>query len=86
MDLEREITDADGTTWVCVQAFSGLGKTTEESTDAAERMADAEGAVAVVCTPRAGAQSVRLELPKGWAEELDDDDLLREVATARDAG
>ena len=86
MDLEREITDAEGTVWVCVQAFSGLGKTTEESTDAAERMATTECAVAVVCTPRAGAQSVRLELPKGWAEELDDDDLQRELASARAAG
>lgn len=86
MDLEREITDADGTTWTCVQAFSGLGKTTEESTDAAERVAITDGAVAVVCTPRAGAQSVRLELQKGWAEELDDDALLRELEAARDAG
>jgi hypothetical protein len=86
MDLEREITDAEGTVWVCVQAFSGLGETTEAATAAAERVATTEGAVAVVCTPRGGAQSVRLELPKGWAEELDDDELQRELTAARDEG
>ena len=82
---EREITAADGTTWRCVQAFAGLGGTSAAGEAAAERLAEGEGTVAVVCTPSGGAMSVRLSLPKGWATMLDDDALVRAIADERAA-
>jgi hypothetical protein len=78
---EREITDGDGTTWSCVQAFSGVGAAGAEA--AAERVASGDGKVAVVATPRGGAQSVRLELPRGWHESMTDGDLAGAIAAAR---
>ena len=39
----------------------------------------------VVCTPSGGEQSVRIELPKDWAETLSDDNLLKAIAKARRA-
>lgn len=83
--MERELTDRDNTTWSCVQAFSGLGDSAA-ATAAAARMADGDGQVAVVATPRGGAQSVRLELPRGWDTSMSDDDLAAAIAAARDAG
>lgn len=81
--MEREVTDAEHTTWSCVQAFAGLGGGGAAADAAAERMADGDGKVAVVATPRGGAQSVRLELPRGWHEQLSDDDLVRAITDAR---
>ena len=83
--MEREVTDRDGTSWSCVQAFSGVGGGAAAEA-AAARIASAPGAVAVVCTPSGGVQSVRLELPAGWADDLSDDDLLAAVAAKRGAG
>ena len=82
--IQRDVRDAEGTTWTCVQALSSAAGPAAE--DAAEQLADAEGAVAVVATPGGGAQSVRLELPKGWAESASDDDLLGAIAAARGGG
>jgi hypothetical protein len=82
---EREITDDEGTTWSCVQAFSGVGGGGADAAAeaAAERVASGDGRVAVVATPRGGAQSVRLELPRGWHEAMSDADLAAAVAAAR---
>ena len=81
--MEREVTDGEKTTWSCVQAFSGLGGGGPAAEAAAERVADGDGKVAVVATPRGGAQSVRLELPRGWAEAMGDDELRSAIAAAR---
>lgn len=79
---EREVTDAEQTSWSCVQAFSGPGGGTAADA-AAERMAGGEGKVAVTATPRGGAQSVRLELPRGWHESMSDDELRAAIDAAR---
>ena len=81
--MEREITDGDGTTWSCVQAFAGLGGGSPAADAAAERVANGDGKVAVVATPRGGAQSVRLELPRGWHESMGDAELVEAIGAAR---
>jgi len=81
--MEREVIDPENTTWSCVQAFAGLGGGSAAADAAAERMADGDGQVAVVATPRGGAQSVRLELPRGWHEQLSDEELVRAITDAR---
>jgi hypothetical protein len=73
---QREISDQDNTTWTCVQAYSGTG-----SEEMAEKIAEqeAEGSVAVVCTPNGGAQSVRLQLAPDWLDALSDAQLLQKI-------
>jgi hypothetical protein len=75
--MAREITDADGVTWSCIQAFAGLGNDPEK-TEAA-RVEGHESLVRVVCTPSGGAQSVRLELSEDWENSVPDDTLLKEI-------
>ena len=53
--MPREITDADGVTWSCIQAFAGLGNGPEKA-DAA-RVGSARDRFHVVCTPSGGAKS-----------------------------
>jgi hypothetical protein len=77
--MPREVTDADGTAWTCIQAFAGLGNNSEK-TEAA-RVEGAGDRVNVVCTPSGGAQSVRLELPLDW-EHVGDAELLSAIQTA----
>ncbi len=74
--MPREITDENGITWSCIQAFAGLGNDPEK-TDAAR--VDGSDRLRVVCTPSGGAGSVRLELPDGWEAGMPDGDLLREI-------
>ena len=79
--MPREVRDADGTAWSCVQAYAGLSNDPQK-----EEAARVEGAVDryhVVCTPSGGAQSVRLELPGGWEESLSEGELLGEIERAR---
>jgi hypothetical protein len=75
--MPREVSDAEGITWTCIQAFAGLGNDSEK-TDAA-RVDGTRDQVHVVCTPSGGAKSVRLELPGDWETSLPDDDLLRVI-------
>jgi len=75
--MPREVTDADGVAWSCIQAFAGLGNDPEKK-DAARVEGDA-GRVHVVCTPSGGAKSVRLELPEDWERSLQDEELLKEI-------
>lgn len=71
---QREVKDPEGTGWTCIQAYAGLkGEMAEEAADIIESDDDT---VPVVCTPDGGAQTVRLELPKNWARELPDQELL----------
>ncbi len=74
--MPREITDEDGITWSCIQAFAGLANAPEK-TDAA-RVGNSDR-LRVVCTPSGGAGSVRLELPEGWEAGISDDDLLQGI-------
>jgi hypothetical protein len=72
---EREVTDADGIAWTCIQAFAGLGNDPEK-----RKAARIEGSndVQVVCTPSGGARSRRVALPAGW-EDMDDEALLAAI-------
>ncbi|WNG35029.1 hypothetical protein F0U61_16255 [Archangium violaceum] len=75
--MPREVTDSEGITWSCIQAFSGLGKDAEK-TEAA-RVDDSSNRFHVVCTPSGGAKSVRVELPGNWEKGLSDEALLRAI-------
>lgn len=79
--MAREVTDGDGVTWSCVQAYGGLK---EGGGDAeAARVEGEPDLFQVVCTPSGGAQSVRLKLAGGWEEKYGDEELLREIEAAR---
>ncbi|WP_262297605.1 hypothetical protein [Microvirga sesbaniae] len=80
--MPREVTDPDGITWTCIQAFSGLGKDPEK--EEAARVDGKADAFQVVCTPSGGAQSVRLELPGNWERTASDEDLLDRIRTRLD--
>jgi hypothetical protein len=75
--MPREVTDPDGITWTCIQAFSGLGKDTEKVE--AARVDGKADAFQVVCTPSGGAQSVRIELPGNWERRTSDEELLEKI-------
>jgi hypothetical protein len=74
--MPREITDGDGITWSCIQAFAGLGNDPEKKAAARVR---GSHRLRVVCTPSGNAASVRLELPEGWEAGMPDGDLLRAI-------
>lgn len=78
---QREITDQEGTQWSCVQAYAGLEGAKADK--AAELSETEDQKVPVVCTPRGGAQSVRIELPKDWMEQLEDGALLQHITKAQ---
>ncbi|HEX8387003.1 MAG TPA: hypothetical protein VF576_12510 [Rubricoccaceae bacterium] len=76
---QRDVTDADGLTWACTQAYAGLGEGA-----AAEAAAEHAGeTVTVVCTPTGAAQTVRLEVGADWEAALSDEDLVAAIGTAR---
>jgi hypothetical protein len=75
--MTREVTDADGIAWSCVQAFAGLGGGPDK-TEAA-RVDGSDELLHVVCTPSGGARSVHLELGRRWEVELNDDGLLETI-------
>lgn len=75
-DMEREVSDPDGTTWTCVQAVSGISNCTDNK-DAAQFKGQPD-AYWVVCTPNGGAKSVRLQLPEEW-DTYADQELLNEI-------
>jgi hypothetical protein len=80
---QREVQDAESVRWVCVQALAGVSGAAAEA--AADRLESDAGTVPVVCTPSGGAQSVHVELPRGWEESASDDDVLGAIAAARGA-
>lgn len=74
--VPREVEDAEGVRWSCVQAYAGLaGQSAEPS---AARI-EGSGLFRVICTPSKGARSVELELPSRWEEEYSDERLLEEI-------
>ena len=77
---QREVQDAEGTRWTCVQALAGVdGPAAEAATARVER---AGGVVPVVCTPSGGAETVRIALARGWEDDASDDALLAAIAQA----
>jgi hypothetical protein len=77
--MPREITDGDGITWTCIQAFAGLGNDPEKVE--AARVEGSRQCVRVVCTPGGGARSVCLELPLDWEANLADETMLEAIRT-----
>ena len=79
--MSRDVTDPDGNTWSCIQAFAGLGGAAEKRAEkiGAARVEGAADQVHVVCTPSGGAHSVRLALPGGWEADLSDADVLEGI-------
>jgi hypothetical protein len=79
--VQREVQDSGNVTWTCVQAFGGTSEAA--AAEAARKIESERGTIPVVCTPSGGEQSVRIELPTGWAERLSDGDLLAAIEKAR---
>lgn len=78
---QREVPDKNNTTWTCVQAYAVVsGQAAEKATDLAET---SEGTVTVVCTPSGGEQTVRLELPSDWLQNLPDEKLLAQLEAGK---
>jgi len=75
--MPREVTDSDGITWNCIQAFAGLGQDAEKKE--AARVDGSRNRFHVVCTPSGGAKSVRVELPGDWEKGLSDEALLQAI-------
>ena len=80
--MPRDVTTDDELVWSCVEAYAGLS-TGDDGNGGAPARADGEP-VTVVCTPRGGAQSVRLELAADWERSASDDDLRTAIGDARD--
>lgn len=76
--MERVVNSQDGTTWTCIQAFTGLSDEPEHLE--AAQVKGQEDAYWVVCTPSGGAQSVRLKLSGDWETAYSDEALLHEIA------
>ena len=79
--MPREVTDGDGTTWTCIQAFAGLGGSAAKAR--AARVEGASDRVHVVCTPSGGVKSVRVEGPEGGEGDVPDEQLLAAVEAQR---
>jgi hypothetical protein len=81
--MPREVTDAEGITWSCIQAYAGLSQNSEKQ-EAAQVNEDKD-TYRVVCTPSGAAQSVRLELQGDWENSYSDEQLLQEIGKQRQA-
>jgi hypothetical protein len=81
---QREVQGEDNTNWACVQAYAGAKKELAEK--GAELAESSNGTVPVVCTPDGGAQTVRLELPKDWMDNITDEELLGNITSAQQNG
>lgn len=79
--MPREVTDADGITWACVQAYAGLSEGAENQ--AAAQVSGQDDTYWVVCTPNGGAKSVRLKLDGEWETSYSDETLLQEISSQR---
>ena len=75
--MAREIPDAEGVAWSCIQAFAGLG--TSLAKEEAALVPGKPDRVQVVCTPSGGSKSIRLELQRDWEECLADQDILQRM-------
>jgi hypothetical protein len=78
---QKDIQDRENVTWTCVQAFSGGDSGAAQ--EAEQHAIDANGNVPVVCTPSGGGQSLRLQLPVDWYEQMTETTLLAAIDAAR---
>lgn len=78
--MTREVTDADGITWSCIQAYTGISD--KQENQAAAQVDDKNDTYWVVCTPSGGAKSVRLQLPGEW-QSYSDEALLQSIEAQR---
>ena len=78
--MPREITDEEGITWTCIQAFAGLGNGPEKAH--AARVEGSEDKVCLVCTPSGAARSVRIACPADWETSMQDERLLSAIKGA----
>lgn len=74
---QREVTDSNNLTWLCVQPFSG-SKQTEDI--ALEKMTNENSEIEIVCTPTKAEQSKRIKVNKNWLEDLSDEDLIKKIS------
>jgi hypothetical protein len=81
--MPREVTDAEGMTWTCIQAFAGLGSDPEKVE--AARVEGTDDLYDVVCTPDGGARSVRVQLPGHWETSVPDEALAALIRKNRPA-
>ncbi|WP_088892253.1 hypothetical protein [Leptolyngbya ohadii] len=72
----REVTDREGTTWNCVEAYADIAEKTDKDDLAKVK---GENAYWVVCTPSGGAQSVRVKLPEDWETACSDEEILEAI-------
>lgn len=79
--MAREVTDTDGITWTCVQAYAGLSDRAENQ-DAAQ-VQGSHDTYWVVCTPSGGAKLVRLKVQGEWETSYLDEALLSEIEAQR---
>ena len=77
--MPREVTDGDGVTWSCVQAYAGISGDNAE----AAKVEGSDDLYRVVCTPSGGAQSVEVELPGGWDEGMSDEEIVSAIESRR---
>lgn len=82
--MPREVTDAEGITWSCVQAYAGLSD--EPENREAAQVKGAEDLYWVVCTPDGGAQSLRIQLEGEWEQSYSDEDLLEALKAEQQQG
>lgn len=81
--MPREVSDTEGITWTCTQAYAGLSQDAEK--DTAAQVKGKEDTYWVVCTPSGGAKSVRLQLQGEWETSYSDEELLNELAKQQQA-
>lgn len=79
--MPREVTDGGGVKWVCAQAYGGIKGV--GGNEEAARVEGAEELFHVVCTPGGGEQTVRLKLKGGWEDDYTDEQLLKEIESAK---
>lgn len=84
--MPREVNDGEGVRWSCVQAYAGLSERADDDVDKADaaRVDGEPDRFRVICTPSGGARTVELEMPGGWEEEMEDEELLRAISRARE--
>ncbi len=77
--MPREVTDGEGTTWTCTQAYAGLSDAGEDETKDDAARVEGTDRYRVVCTPSGGERTVELELPAGWEESCPDEEILEAI-------
>ncbi|MCT7950876.1 hypothetical protein NG798_13840 [Ancylothrix sp. C2] len=81
--MTREVTDPEGITWSCTEAYSGLSDHAENHEKA--QVKGSEDSYWVVCTPEGGAKSVRLQLEGKWETSYSEEALLSEIKSQQES-